>query len=403
MRNLYSAIFKLTFQHNDQQTELIPTDIIAPIANIGKYSFHTFVFAKAMLNINVAANFFTFLAITLAAFGVGVGLSVLFYRATIKSIVEGTGIVVKNKKQAVVAINNNFDNQTIALASESDNATQTNVAVDMTANVDATTNIAVTKKSKTKQLFASDTFTYMKKEFKTLARNTSLSITSIMNIILAPVMLIVMSIAFGGQMSTTQSAEDIIIVEAVVKFVSIMMVTMLIGGANNLANLAFSREGEQLCILKTLPVAPKNIINAKLFVSDIASFVGSFLCAIVLIFSAKLNVIDIIGIFVFPTILSMSLNALSIKNDLKKPNTHWLNIKELSHKTKSPLFTILLASICGVLTFLAGMLLAMFIKNKYVVSAIYWSIWLAFTLGYYFLFRFKIVEKCENIFNSLEF
>ncbi|MEG2274766.1 MAG: hypothetical protein RSC44_05470, partial [Clostridia bacterium] len=79
--------------------------------------------------------------------------------------------------------------------------------------------------------------------------------------------------------------------------------------------------------MKTLPVAPKNIINAKLFVSDIASFVGSFLCAIVLIFSAKLNVIDIIGIFVFPTILSMSLNALSIKNDLKKPNTHWLNIK----------------------------------------------------------------------------
>ncbi|MEG2274767.1 MAG: hypothetical protein RSC44_05475, partial [Clostridia bacterium] len=208
---LYSSSL---FQHNDQQTELIPTDIIAPIANIGKYSFHTFVFAKAMLNINVAANFFTFLAITLAAFGVGVGLSVLFYRATIKSIVEGTGIVVKNKKQAVVAINNNFDNQTIALASESDNATQTNVAVDMTANVYATTNIAVTKKSKTKQLFASDTYTYMKKEFKTLARNTSLSITSIMNIILAPVMLIVMSIAFGGQMSTTQSAEDIIIVEA---------------------------------------------------------------------------------------------------------------------------------------------------------------------------------------------
>lgn len=321
---------------------------------MGKYSYHTLVFAKAMLGMSFAANFFIFLGITIAAFAIGVFISVAFYKKTIESIVEGTGVVIGKSTQ----------NQNAKIS--------------------------------TKNL--SQTVAYAKKDLKTLFRNTQLSINSFMNLIMAPLMIIIMNIAFKSQ-GVAVPPEQTFMYESMSLFMSVGLLIMLMFGANTLSMVAFSREGNQLCIMKTLPISIKDVVKSKLLIADGNILIATLLSSIPLFIFCKSNAIDYCGYFIIMPTIGLAINSFAIKRDLKNPNTDWINIKQLFKNNIASFIMIALSFSIAIIFIVCGIVLPMFIKSAYVISAIIWGAALLISSTYLICFRVSLFKNCEQLYN----
>lgn len=386
----------------------------AVFAQIGKLSYHTFVYAKAMLGVgNVAANFFIFLGITFAAFAIGVTFSLLFYKSTVRALVEGGGIVSKGKKNKAKS---SKINDGINCANKNNNTAHVNIdgtAVDsscINSQGDSSCDNLNCNTATTKSKWSfSPTFGLVKKEIKAMLRNSQLMTMSIMNILLAPVMIIIMSFAFGKSMAGLEAVPAATI-NSISKFFFIFFAVIMISGANVMASVAFSREGKQIELLKSYPLSAKDIIRAKLLLADGASFIGNTLCFIVMLILVKLNVIDIIFMLIAPNLLSFSLNGLAVYSDIKKPKFNWISLSEITRKQSKGLIVVLIALITAIVLVAIGAVSTIFIgdanmtlKTKNLqVSAIYWSCFMAIDLIYLYLFRFVVIDKAAYMFQEME-
>ena len=175
----------------------------------------------------------------------------------------------------------------------------------------------------------------------------------------------------------------------------------MIGGANAAASVGFSLEGKSFAILKTLPVKGVDIFKAKLRILDIASFLSVVVTLIIAAIMTKFNVIDIIGFLLCTTAIVLSMNAYSLKRDLKKPKLDWNIIKDITKNNMSTLVPLAIVLPAAIVAFGVPFIGIAF-SNEYIASAVIWGIMLVVAVIYYFALRFKVYNNVDKMFEEVE-
>lgn len=132
---------------------------------------------------------------------------------------------------------------------------------------------------------------------------------------------------------------------------------VFISAMNGITATCISREGEQLYIMKYLPMSIKDQVNAKLLSGLIVSFTGMIVVVLLITIYLKVNLlISILMVIVgFNAVLLTRLTGLFI--DLSKPKLKWENeVKAVKQNMNLVINMLIGITIAGIFTFLGFML-----------------------------------------------
>lgn len=347
---LFLAIYipMMTMMPSVEEDSFVTDNMVQIFSMIGRFSYPTHCLAKAMIGESSVANFFIFLGITIACFGVGVLLSVLFYKSTMSSMNEGGGFVKSTKKQAVV-----------------------------------------------KQ--SSQVGALLKREMRCVLRETNIAIQTFMMIFIVPAVLFITKFIPGG------NSDDGVSNPAMFQLaMSFFYCDMMIGGMNYLAIIGISRERDKFAILKTLPVQSRAIMQAKLLLADLCTILAIGVSTIVFWIISDATWYDRV---IFPLALILTctpLNAFALLRDTKNPNLKWMNIKEITKNNMGTFIPTMLGLLAGIAVMILGMTLSFTNLAKWKTSLIFWAVVLVVGTIYYFVFRFRKLNKMVEYFDNIQ-
>lgn len=172
------------------------------------------------------------------------------------------------------------------------------------------------------------------RDLKSCLGETSGAINYLMGLVIVPIVMIMMSLIYGGDNQPGGSAPVITIA------VSLAMVFGC--GMNYFAIVAFSREGRQMDVLKMLPVPDKMVVNQKIALASLYTLLMT-LVLIVSMFIAKVHYVIVIMTVLSVFIAGNAVNVIVINFDLKSPNFVWNTNKELFKNNSKSLTSLVLA------------------------------------------------------------
>ena len=172
------------------------------------------------------------------------------------------------------------------------------------------------------------------RDLKSCLGETSGAINYLMGLVIVPIVMIMMSLIYGGDNQPGGSAPVITIA---------VSLAMLFGcGMNYFAIVAFSREGRQMDVLKMLPVPDKMVVNQKIALASLYTLLMT-LVLIVSMFIAKVHYVIVIMTVLSVFIAGNAVNVIVINFDLKSPNFVWNTNKELFKNNSKSLTSLVLA------------------------------------------------------------
>lgn len=317
---------------------------------ISMISYPTLMLSRAMLGVgNVALSGSIFFAIVIVAAIISIGLSLLLYRKSATKFLE-VGV----------------------------------------------------KKGKAKQMKASGSqlLTLMKRDLRSLSRDTSLAFNSFMGILLTPIVIGIVGSSMGNAFGTEGAA--VINSEMMSLAMSSFMAVIMLVSTNYIAMLSISREGDKFYMIKYMPVTPKTYIKSKLLLADAYVVVGAVLSSIGLII-AGLKVYNIIAFVVCVACYGLGMNGFMVNKDVKNPNLHWINIREITKRNYAMMPTMIINIGFGIVLMIIGVMLgSMGNKLGDWCYLIYWGIMLLVSLTAYILFRKRLYDKLTFNFENIE-
>lgn len=324
--------------------------LIGVMSKLGRYFYPTYCFALAMVGNQIAKNLAIFFAITIVALAIGVLTSLLFYRSTLSKMSEGGGVSSTEKKV------------------KSAEPMSTKKALVM-------------------------------REFKGVMRDQSIAIQTFMMLIMAPAMLLIST--FVSRNSSPEEGETFCIGMFELGM-SFLYSFMMIGGMNYMSLIGISRDREQLSIAKTLPVTSKQILQAKLTLSDLTGLLAVLLSGIVfaLVSSATWynKILYIVGVFA----CTWPLNCFSLMRDVKAPNLKWTNIKQISKNNMGTLVPTMICVGAGIVVMILGITLSFMPMQEWLMSLIFWAVVALIAVVFFFIFRFRKMDKMVEYFDKIE-
>lgn len=333
--------------------EVSASDIYASIlpafSKVGRYSFHTYFLAKSMIS-NISLSSFgyamAFLGIVAGFALIGTLLAGLLYKRLTSNLLEsGAAVSVKKSNAPVV------------------------------------------------QLDASRAL--LKREFKSIFKNTTLFIQIGMMTLLPPIL-----VFFLGKINGASAAESVNAGFIAVGIAELMI--KLMGASSVASSIAISREGEGIFMLKTYPVDLNKIVDVKIKVSNCLSIVMIVLSSIAFMLTGSGTIIDFVAILVSNIIYLSAINRYSVYRDLKRPKVHWKNIVEITNNNLATLFPMLVSGLGGVVAMIISFVFTVINLNKYAVSAIYMVVTISISLIYYFAIKAKTKDNVERLFEEIE-
>ncbi|MFI3164202.1 MAG: hypothetical protein R3Y65_07210 [Bacillota bacterium] len=224
-------------------------------------------------------------------------------------------------------------------------------------------------------------------DLKRIVRFPMLMITCISQIVIAPIVIFMISGIYNDGM------DDISI------GIMFMMGTMFVCGINYFAACAFTRENDEINILKSIPVMVETIVTSKLILAIISAVVTNILVTVALLASG-IDIISTVLLFVYFGTLSPGMIAWQIKGDLDKPKLGWKNVNEGIKNNKSatiPLFTSMGIGMIGMYGFL---MIALFKPNlMLIVMALLISLSAIFSI----LQLRSLYKNADRLFAKIEF
>jgi len=100
---------------------------------------------------------------------------------------------------------------------------------------------------------------------------------------------------------------------------------LVCGCLNGTASSAFSREGKHFWISKTIPVAWRTQIAAKLLHAWLIAVLGAFTAALVAYVKLKVSVPVILAAYLLAAAAALLLTLLALRIDLARPRLQWTN------------------------------------------------------------------------------
>lgn len=324
--------------------------LVGVMSKLGRYFYPTYCFALAMVGSQIAKNLAIFFAITLVALAIGVLTSLLFYRSTLSKMSEGGGVSSTEKKV------------------KSAEPMSTKKALVM-------------------------------RELKGVMRDQSIAIQTFMMLIMAPAMLLISTFV---SRNTSPDEGETICIGMFELGMSFFYSFMMIGGMNYMSLIGISRDREQFSIAKTLPVTSKQILQAKLTLSDLTTLLAVILSGAVFALVSSTTwynkILYIIGVFA----CTFPLNCFCLMRDVKAPNLKWTNIKQISKNNMGTLVPMLICVVGGIAVMILGITMSFLPMQEWLMSLIFWGVVAVIAVAFFFIFRFRKMDKMVEYFDKIE-
>lgn len=284
-----TAIYLLfVFGSQSGDGEELSGNVTAIFTGISKMGIYNYNLVAALSGEHAALNFLFYILELVGVLAIGILVSAAFYRKGLYVMVEGDGVSSSKKKSKKTA-------------------------------------------DYTKTSFSK---TFIKKELKCLFGNSQLFIGLIIGVVVVPVFCVIM--AKSGNFSFTEEGETVTMGTelAFVGFIS-YFVSIFLCSTNMYSLAGFSMEGQNICVLKSMPIRPKDLLNAKVLVANIGTAIIAVVGAVSYVAVSEFhNPLVALGLLITFLLNGAASSFIGLYNDIKKPVFKFDNINELTKNNK---------------------------------------------------------------------
>lgn len=218
----------------------------------------------------------------------------------------------------------------------------------------------------------------VKRDFKSIIRNSTLAMTSLANSLMAPIFIVVMYFITGFKEGNGEAMSSLMSEMMGIGYV-IMYSMIFLAGANLVASLAYTREGKSFFATKSLPIKPIDSIKSKVLLATIVPAVIMIPIMLISLLLFKIDIVSTLLIGVDTMLMVVGINCLNVLFDMKKGNQHWEDVSELRNASRGNYYQIIsafMAIIPAVALFLLGLMLSIYAPQlgDVIVKVIFWAV-----------------------------
>lgn len=218
----------------------------------------------------------------------------------------------------------------------------------------------------------------VKKDFKSIIRNSTLAMTSLANSLMAPIFIVVMYFITGFKEGNGEAMSSLMSEMMGIGYI-VMYSMIFLAGANLVASLAYTREGKSFFATKSLPIKPIDSIKSKVLLATIVPAVIMIPIMLISLLLFKIDIVSTLLIGVDTMLMVVGINCLNVLFDMKKGNQHWEDVSELRNASRGNYYQIIsafMAIIPAVALFLLGLMLSIYAPQlgDVIVKVIFWAV-----------------------------
>ena len=218
----------------------------------------------------------------------------------------------------------------------------------------------------------------VKRDFKSIIRNSTLAMTSLANSLIAPIVIVVMYFITGFKEGNGEAMSSLMSEMMGIGYV-VMYSMIFLAGANLVASLAYTREGKSFFATKSLPIKPIDSIKSKVLLATIVPAVIMIPIMLISLLLFKIDIVSTLLIGVDTMLMVVGINCLNVLFDMKKGNQHWEDVSELRNASRGNYYQIIsafMAIIPAVALFLLGLMLSIYAPQlgDVIVKVIFWAV-----------------------------
>lgn len=245
--------------------------------------------------------------------------------------------------------------------------------------------------------------TLLRREFKLFFSSS----TNIMNSLIGPVVVIALSIMFlvnggasamfegEGELNPDEVANSLKLISDIL-ISALPFFTVMLISVNTYASYAFSLEGKRLWVLKSLPIAVKDIIGVKMFVSIVLSAPFAVIATVIAGIGLNASAFDIVFSCVIVVAYCVCDIAIGLLVNFKYNFFNWVNEAEVVKRGASVMICMLIGML-GALVMGGVQIVATLFVSRYLG----WIILLVLLAGLSVLFIKLLLTDCEQKFRRL--
>ena len=218
----------------------------------------------------------------------------------------------------------------------------------------------------------------VKKDFKSIIRNSTLAMTSFANLIMAPIFIVVMYFITVSKMQSGETGSPLMTEMMGIGFI-VMYSMIFLAGANLLASLAYTREGKSFFATKSLPIKPIDSIKAKVLLATIVPAVIMIPIMLIALLLYKTDIVSVLLLGLDTMLMVVGINCLNVLFDMKKGNQHWEEMSELRNASRGNYYQIISAFMAitpASVLFVLGIVFSTFASDlgEVGIKAIFWAV-----------------------------
>ena len=245
-------------------------------------------------------------------------------------------------------------------------------------NVKKTETAVQSSSSKTTLKQENIVISLVKRDFKSIIRNSTLAMTSLANSLMAPIFIVVMYFITGFKEGNGENMSSLMSEMMGIGYI-VMYSMIFLAGANLVASLAYTREGKSFFATKSLPIKPIDSIKSKVLLATIVPAVIMIPIMLISLLLFKIDIVSTLLIGVDTMLMVVGINCLNVLFDMKKGNQHWEDVSELRNASRGNYYQIIsafMAIIPAVALFLLGLMLSIYAPQlgDVIVKVIFWAV-----------------------------
>lgn len=218
----------------------------------------------------------------------------------------------------------------------------------------------------------------VKRDFKSIIRNSTLAMTSLANSLMAPIFIVVMYFITGFKTENGEAMSPLMSEMMGIGYV-VMYSMIFLAGANLVASLAYTREGKSFFATKSLPIKPIDSIKSKVLLATIVPAVIMIPIMLISLLLFKIDIVSTLFIGADTMLMVVGINCLNVLFDMKKGNQHWEDVSELRNASRGNYYQIIsafMAIIPAVALFLLGLMLSIYAPQlgDVIIKVIFWAV-----------------------------
>lgn len=240
-----------------------------------------------------------------------------------------------------------------------------------------------------------------KKEWREMFRTPAFAFHCLGGVVLCPIVLVFFATSMrNGFVAGTpdEIPVDASTINILVSFLCILM-TSTIGVSMNVgASTAFTREGRNFYVLKTIPVEYKTIVKAKLslylIISSVTVIVSSIISAIL-----AFHTVNFICGTMFLLVYNYGFNCFCMYFDLFRPKLNWVTQNEAVKNNRNVMLPMLINMGVSLLLILVPTLFMTMVPIHALALALTWAVLFAVAITVAVVFHNVLFSNCERLFN----